>query len=131
MSTELTLLAWTIVLGLFQVIATAQFSTAQNGFAYGAGPRDTPPKPLTGIGARFERATKNLGETFPFAAAAILIAAVAGRQNGLTWWGANLYFWGRVVYLPLYVAGTPYIRTVVWLVSVLGILLVLFGATRG
>lgn len=131
MSTELTLLAWTVVLGLVQLFVVAQFFTAQNGLDYGAGARDTPPKPLTGVGGRLERAFKNLMETFPFAAAAILLAAVVGRQNGYTYWGANLYFWGRLIYVPFYAAGTPYIRTLIWLASVVGILLVLFGATRG
>lgn len=131
MSIELTMLAWTIVLGFIQVIAAAQFSTAQNGLAYGMSPRDTPPKPLTGIGGRVERAAKNLLETFPFAAAAILIAAAANRHNGLTVWGAQLYFWARLVYVPLYVAGVPGLRTVVWLASVAGVLLVLAGLVWG
>ena len=128
MDTDLTYLAWTIVLGLVQVVATAQFFTAANGLAYGASSRDTPPTRRMSIyGERLERATKNLLETFPFAVAAILIAHVAGRHNALVTWGAALYFWGRLVYVGIYMAGIAYVRTVVWLVSILGILLVLFG----
>ncbi|WP_375459784.1 MAPEG family protein [uncultured Enterovirga sp.] len=132
MDTELTYLAWTIVLGLVQVIATAQFLTAANGFAYGAGNRDTPPPRRMSIyGERLERATKNLLETFAFAAAAILIVHVTGRHNALTYWGATFYFWARLAYVGIYVAGITYVRTMVFLVSVLGILLMLLGLHWG
>ncbi len=132
MSTELTLLAWTIVLGLAQIVIAAQFFTAANGLGYGMSPRDTPPpKEPSVLGGRFERASKNLLETFPFAAAAILISAVLVRHNAYTYWGAQLYFWGRVVYLALYAAGIPVVRTLVWLASVLGIVLVLIGCITG
>lgn len=128
MRIELTMLAWTVILGLVQLVVVAQFFTAANGLAYGASVRDVPPRhQMSVLGGRFERAFKNLMETFPFAAAAILIAAVAGRSNACTVWGAQLYFWGRVGYVALYAAGIPYARTAVWLVSVLGILLVLLG----
>ena len=128
MDTHLTYLAWTVVLGLVQIFATAQFFTSANGLAYGAGPRDNPPpRRMSVYGERLERATKNLFETFPLAAAAILIAHVAGRENALTTWGAALYFWGRLSYVFIYAAGIAYVRTLVWLVSIVGILLVLAG----
>lgn len=132
MDTELTYLAWTLVLALVQIFATAQFFTAANGFAYGASSRDNPPPrrmPLTG--ERLERATKNLLETLPVAIGAILIAHVAARHNALTSWGAALYFWGRLVYVGIYVAGISYVRTAVWAVSILGIGLVLLGLHWG
>ncbi len=132
MDTELTYLAWTVVVGLVQVFATAQFFTAANGLPYGASSRDTPPPRRMSIhGERLERATKNLLETLPFAIAAILIAHVANRHNAYTAWGAALYFWGRVVYVGIYVAGIAYVRTAVWLVSILGIILVLLGLRFG
>lgn len=132
MRIELTLLAWTAVLGIVQLVVAGQFFTAANGLPYGASPRDTPPPAkMSVLGGRFERAYKNLMETFPFAAVAILIAVFAGRSNGFTAWGAQLYFWGRVAYLALYVTGTPYVRTLVWLISMLGIGLILLGLAFG
>lgn len=128
MDTELTYLAWTVVLGLVQVFVTAQFFTAANGLPYGASSRDTPPPRRMSVhGERMERATRNLLETLPFAAAAILIAHVAGRHNAFVTWGAALYFWGRLVYVGIYLAGIAYARTLAWLVSILGIVLVLLG----
>ena len=48
-------------------------------------------------------------------------------RNGLTWWGAQLYFWGRVAYLPLYVLGVPLVRSLVWNVATVGIVLILLA----
>ncbi len=131
MTIELTMLAWTVILGLVQLLTVAQFFTARNGMSYGMGPRDTPPQPMSVVGGRYERAFKNLMETFPFAAAAILIATFVNRHNGYTVWGSQLYFWGRLVYLPLYAAGVPVVRSLAWLVSLLGIVLVLAGLVAG
>jgi uncharacterized MAPEG superfamily protein len=36
--------------------------------------------------------------------------------------GAQVYFWARVAYLPVYVVGIPYLRTAVWAASLWGIL---------
>ena len=49
MTTELSLLAWAIVLGLVHAIATGQFTTIQHGLSYGMSPRDQH-RPVTGIG---------------------------------------------------------------------------------
>ncbi|MDB5591775.1 MAPEG family protein [Enterovirga sp.] len=131
MDTELTYLAWTVVLGLVQVIGSAQFMIAANGFSYGASNRDTPPRPMSPVGQRLERATRNFLETVPLAVAAILIAHVAGRHNAFTYWGATLYFWGRVAFVLIYMAGIVHLRTAAFLVSVIGILLVLLGLHWG
>jgi uncharacterized MAPEG superfamily protein len=55
----------------------------------------------------------------------VLIAHVAGREGTLTHWGVLLYFAARLIYVPLYAAGVPFIRSLVWLVSLAGIILVL------
>ena len=128
MTTELTYLAWSVVLGLVHAIATGQFTTAQKGLAYGLSPRDEK-KPLEGIGARVERAFANYMQTFPFFAAAILVAHAAGRHSGLITTGAALYFWSRLVYVPLYATGIPVARTLAFLGGVVGIVLVLWALT--
>jgi len=53
---------------------------------------------------------------------------VAQCASPTTALGAQLYFWARVVYLPVYVVGIPYLRTLVWVVSLAGLLMVLSGA---
>jgi len=126
--TEFTLLAWSVVLGLVHAVATGQFSVAQHGLRYGLSPRDEP-RPLTGIGARVQRAFANYMQTFPFFAAAVLMAHAAGRHGWLTVVGAQLYFWARLAYVPLYAAGVVGLRTVAFVVAVVGIVLILIALT--
>jgi uncharacterized MAPEG superfamily protein len=57
----------------------------------------------------------------------VLAGQLLNRHSDLTVIGANLYFWGRIVYWPLYVAGVPMVRSVVWVVAILGIVLLLIG----
>jgi uncharacterized MAPEG superfamily protein len=125
MTTELTLLGWTLVLALAQILLPAMLRTSETGVSYNASARDEDGPPVGKMTGRLQRAQRNLFETLPIFAAAILIAHVAGRNGALTWWGATLYFWARVVYVPLYAIGVPYIRSLVWLVSLLGTILLL------
>ncbi|MDP3175053.1 MAG: MAPEG family protein, partial [Phenylobacterium sp.] len=57
-------------------------------------------------------------------AAALLAAYLAGKLGGTTLWGAGLYVAGRAVYVPLYAAGVPIVRSMVWGVSMVGLLMV-------
>ena len=132
MDAELTYLAWTLVLALVQLLAAASVFVTTMGLAYGASSREGPaPRQLGPLGGRLDRAFRNLLETLPIAAAAILIAHVAGRHNALTGWGAALYFWGRLAFALVYAAGVPYLRTLVWNISILGIVLVIAGLFGG
>lgn len=125
MTTELTYLAWTLVLALVQILLPAMLRTSETGVAYNASPRDKEGPPVGKITGRLQRAERNLLETLPVFATALIIAHIAGRTGALTWWGASLYFWARIVYLPLYALGIPYIRSLIWLLSLLGIILIL------
>jgi uncharacterized MAPEG superfamily protein len=127
MTAELNLLALTIVLGFVQIVLAAHAKSTQYGYRWAMGPRDENVPPLAGIPGRLDRAFRNLVETFPFFAAAVLAAHVAGRDGALTWWGAQLYFWARVAYVPLYVFGVPLVRSLVWNVAALGIFLILIA----
>jgi uncharacterized MAPEG superfamily protein len=127
MTTELQMLALSVVLGLAYIVLSASFATLQRSLAYNAGPRDEAMPPLTGVAGRLDRALRNFLETFPLFAAAVLIAHVANRHSEMTIWGTQLYFWGRLIYLPLYAFGIPFVRTLAWFVATLGIVLILFA----
>lgn len=127
MTIELIMLALAIVLGLVQITLAAQASTRARGTDWNLGPRDEVLPPLAGVAGRLDRALRNFLETFPLFAAAVLIAAVAGRHNWLTQCGAVLYLAARVAYIPLYVYGVRVARSAVWTLSALGIVLVLIG----
>jgi uncharacterized MAPEG superfamily protein len=125
-SVELTLLVWSAVLvGAYLGFQSIAYRF-DYGIAHGAGPRDNerPPGKWAGRG---ERALRNLLETYAVFVMLALVTEITGRSDGLTQWGAQLYFWARWVYLPLYVFGVPYVRSYVWLVSGLGLALMFFG----
>ncbi len=125
MSIELKMLAWCIVLGLAHVLVAATLATYQRGLKWNAGNRDGDVKTLTGVAARADRASRNFLETFLFFAAAVLAVECAHRNSDVTALGAQIYFWARVAYWPVYAIGIPYLRTVVWAVGFWGLLQVL------
>jgi uncharacterized MAPEG superfamily protein len=125
MTNELMLLALSIVLGFVHIVLNAHGMNLQHGYRWAASARDRPVPPLAGIGGRLERASRNFLETFPFFAAAVVMVHMTGRESMLSLWGAHLYVWGRVAYLPLYASGVFLVRSLVWNVSALGIFLLL------
>jgi uncharacterized MAPEG superfamily protein len=80
---------------------------------------------LTG---RFKRAFQNFRETFVYFAVAVLIVVALNKTNATTALGAEIYFWARLVYVPIYAAGIALARTIVWTVSIIGLVMVLLGA---
>ena len=125
MAIELKMLLYTVVLFVIQVAAQTLVGLLQNGPGYAFGSQDDE-KISVGIGARIERAYYNLLETMPPFAALVLIGLYTGKLNEMTALGSQLYFWGRVVYIPAYLSGIPMLRTLVWAVSFFGILLILW-----
>ncbi len=127
MPTEMRMLLFSSILGLCQILLQAATSTGQRGLKWNASARDGEAKPLTGYAARLDRALNNFKETFPLFIAAVLMASSLQTYDSLTAIGSQIYFWGRVVYLPLYAFAIPYVRSLVWSISVFGILLIFFS----
>ena len=127
MTSELYLLTASIGLGLVQIVLASQAASWQRGYRWTASARDEAMPPLAGVAGRLDRALRNFLETFPFFAAAVLMASVLGRHNMLTLLGAHFYFWARLAYVPLYAWGVPLVRSLVWNVATIGIVLVLAG----
>jgi uncharacterized MAPEG superfamily protein len=127
MTIELTMLALSVVLGIVQIVLSAQSNNLVTGYRWAGGPRDETRPPLTPIAGRLERALQNYLETFPLFAAAVLIAHAAGHHDWMTVWGSQLYFGARVLYVPLYVSGLFLVRSLIWNVATLGIILILLS----
>ena len=127
MTIELQMLALSAALCLVQIVLSAHAASFQYGYRWAASARDQAMPPLSGVAARLERTLRNFMETFPVFIAAIVVANFVGRHNWMTAWGAQLYFWGRVAYLPLYLFGVPLVRSMVWNVATIGIILVLLS----
>src|SRR5690606_21024327 len=116
---EIAYLALSVALLGVHIMFQSLLLTKQLGPQYNAGARDEQ-REVGGVAGRAERALRNFNETFPAFVALVLAIAVLDRADWWTGFGAALYFWCRLVYLPLYLGGVPYLRSAVWIVSALG-----------
>jgi len=123
MSTDLTLLVWAVALTLVQCVIAVLGATQQVGLPELAGNRENLPA-TTGWADRAARAHRNMLESLVLFASLVLVAQVSGRANPMTALGAELFFWARLVYAIVYVIGIPWVRTGVWGVSVIGLVMI-------
>ena len=125
MPVELKILALGAVLLFVYIFTATRFKTAQYGRKWNIGARDEelpPPNAMTG---RTMRAQANFQETFPIAIVALLGVVVAGKTSPMTALGGWIWLGARVVYLPLYALGIPVVRTVAFVVSIIGLVMVI------
>ena len=122
---ELMLLGWSTILLVVYIMTQGQMATLDRGLGWNAGPRDGEAKPLGTLAGRAQRALRNFQETYPAFIALALALAVSGRGGGLGAIGAWTWLIARIVYLPLYLMGVPYLRSLCWTVSMLGLILML------
>ena len=126
MTPEFIVLAFTLILALVQIFAASTARTLELGAKWNAGPRDGDTPPPGKYAGRLLRAQANLFETLPIFAAAVIMAHVAGKDGGvLTLWGVHLYFFARVAYVPLYAYGVTGVRSLAFLVSLAGLIMVI------
>ena len=84
------------------------------------GNRDNLPE-TTPLSGRAARTAQNTLENFVLFAAIALVTHAAGATNPMVATGATLFFWSRVLYIPVYYAGIVDLRTAVWLASIVGL----------
>ncbi len=122
-ATDLQMLLWSVALCLVQMLVAVVLYLPQVGLPALAGNRAglTPP---SGMADRAARAHRNMLESLVLFAALVLMAAITGRANELTALGAMLFFWARLAYAVIFVIGLPWIRTGVWAVSVVGLIII-------
>ena len=119
---ELFCLELSVILWLVHVVVQAVTSRGEFGDDYLFGPRDEKLTIKSVVAGRAERALGNYIENYaPFVA--MDLALIATQHTG--GWGATIWILARIAYLPLYLAGTKYIRTGVWIVSVIGLIMML------
>ncbi|PHQ64329.1 MAG: hypothetical protein COC10_01490 [Sphingobium sp.] len=126
MPVELTILAWGMILLLVHIFAAAHVKTKQYGPKWNMGARDENLPPLNPIAGRLSRAQANFMETLPIAIVALIGVVVAGKASEWTAMGGWIWLAARVVYLPLYAFGIPVVRTLFFLASLIGLLIVLW-----
>jgi uncharacterized MAPEG superfamily protein len=126
MHTELLILAWGAVLLLVHIFAAGHYKTKQYGAQWNIGARDEALPPLEPVAGRLVRAQANYAETFPIAIVALLGVVLAGKTSDMSVLGGWIWLGARVVYLPLYWAGVKGVRTLAFLVSLVGLIMVLW-----
>ena len=122
---ELRILFAVIILGVFHLMIATHLSTKQRGLKWNLSPRDGNPPELTGAAARVDRSYKNFMETFAFFAASVLLVHALQKHSQLASIGALVYLVCRVIYIPIYAMGVIGVRTIIWLISMVGIALIL------
>lgn len=125
MKPELTLLVWCVVLTIVQMLIAVQGAMNQVGLMTLVGNREGVPE-IRGWGGRAARAHRNMLENLVLFAALVLAAVAAGKTSDMTLLGAQIFFWGRLAYAAIFLAGIPWLRTGAWTVSVVGLLLILW-----
>lgn len=117
------ILTWITILAASLIRARAwTFSGTMIAF----GNRDNLPE-ATPFSGRAERTARNTMENFVLFAVIALVAHAAGAASPRVAMGAEIFFWARVVYIPVYYAGVPYVRTAVWLVGIIGMAMMVSG----
>lgn len=123
MSSMMIILLIACGLAVVHNLAPTQIKTKALGLDWNMGPRDETPTTLPPVAGRLERARANFHENFVVFAALALMLEVTGHTGKLGVAAAALWLAARAIYLPLYAAGTPKVRTLVWAASLLGLVL--------
>jgi uncharacterized MAPEG superfamily protein len=131
MTPLLIVLVGTLILAFIQILAFDVARTGQYGLKWNMGARDEVMPPLSPVAERLKRAQDNLYETLPLFIAAVLIAVIAGKENHVTQLGAHIYLFGRILYVPLYAYGVKTIRSLVWIVSTIGLAMIIVNLLMG
>jgi len=126
--TETTMLLWSVVLGLLQIVIATMAVNKDVGLPYNLGSRDEPAPPMGKIAGRLVRASANFRETFGLFAVSVILVVLLHRQSNISAMGAQIYFWSRLVYVPVYALGIQVVRTIVWTLSIIGLVMVLLAA---
>ena len=126
MTLELTYLALTALLTATLWIPYIVGQVMTNGFLAAENYKDPTPREVPLWAQRCNRAHINAVETFaPFAAIVILIQ-LAGGSTSTTAFFVAAYFWLRLAHAVIYIIGIPFLRTIVFTLGWLCIVVLFF-----
>lgn len=123
----LTLLSLSVVLLLIHILLQGVSATKELGSAWNAGPRDEPREPKGVFAGRAARASRNFQETYPAFIGLLLAMILTGDTSGVGLFGGTVWLIARILYIPLYLTGVSYIRSMVWVGSLVGLLIMMVG----
>ena len=84
------------------------------------GNRDASPQESV-VAARLNRAKNNMLEALPLFLGLAMLALVKGGNTSSAANGATVFLIARVAYIPIYAAGIPVLRSLVWLAGMGGL----------
>ena len=123
MTPEMILLLWSAALTLLLAVIAVSAATLEVGLPPIVGNREGMPE-LPGWAGRAVRAHQNMLENLVLFAIVVFAARLTNVSNAVTLLGAQLFFFGRVAHAIVYIIGIPWLRTLAWLVSVVGIAMI-------
>lgn len=122
---ELQAVVWTTLILFVLLVFQGGLVPVYQGFGWGFGNRDAK-REFTALQNRTARTLANHIEGMVMFVPMIVVVQLAGLSSDLTIWGAGLYLAGRLAFTPLYVIGVPYLRSLSWGVSLIGLMLIGF-----
>lgn len=131
MTPELGYLTLSVVLLLAHIILQATWSDLTKGIGWALGPQDERREPSV-VAARIERALANFLQTYPAFIALVVVTQMANDIDH-TWtaFGAAVWFWACVAYVPAYASGLPLLRSIAWFASIAGLVMMLVPLVSG
>ena len=127
MSPGFQILLWSVALAFIQMLVAMSGCILQVGLPKLAGNHEGL-APMTGWVGRAQRAHLNMLENLVLFAPLVLIADSTGRNVEL---GAQIFFLARLVYAIVYIIGIPWLRTTIWGISVVGLVMIFVQLARG
>lgn len=127
MTTELTVLALAGLLQVVQFVLMAVPANIQLGSRYTTGPRDERREPQ-GMAGRMHRAMNNHFEGLILFTIAVVVVTLGGAASGFTAVCAWAYLVARILYIPAYASGIPYLRSAIWSVGFFASALMILAA---
>ena len=116
MDTELSILALYGLVIVCTVLAQVLAAIPQVGLAALATARDDL-GPLAGVAGRLERALKNSIVAMALFAPAVLLLNATTGFTPATLLAAQIFLVARIVYVFVYAAGIPWLRTLIWIAA--------------
>lgn len=118
LSSELSILALYGLLVIITLLIQVLAALGQVGLPMLASPRDHMPA-LTGIAGRMQRCLQNSVVAMALFAPPVLSLVIQDATSASTLLACQVFLIARLIYLPVYAAGLPWLRTGVWMVGFL------------
>ena len=123
MTHTLNLVVYSAILTFAMLYAAALLRTrawTPTGMKIAFGNRDNVSN-ISPLSFRADQTAQNTLEGFILFTALAITAHIAGVSTAQSQLGANLFFWARIAYIPVYLIGIVYLRTAIWMVSIVGL----------